>query len=610
MGAKNRRKRNIRIPVSLSLALAVCLLCVSGVFYTPDNRLTDAFYQESRASGGEIVVIGIDSKALNRLGNPMQWSRGVMAQVIRHLNSDPEKRPAVIGIDMLFSPESRMDPEGDRELAEACVEYGNVVIAGWANYGTEVIRDGDSWAMVHGMTEWEEPFSLLRENAEVAHANGVLDADRILRHGQLWVRKPDGEKVNSLARAVYERYCAYHGITPNDPPPATKSGLFYIRYSVPHGFYEDSWTFLKCLDREIHSSRLKGKIVLIGGYARKLGDEVYTSLTPGQAMYGVEAQANIIDGFIRGDSYREAGGIVQAAGLFVFAMAAALLLWNRKTLPALLIWLAGDGIWIAGCLLLRRQGIVVHVLWGPAAVTLEFAAMILMNYTRAYLARQKTEKTFGRYVDPAVIRELMENNAAADLGGKLCRIAVLFVDIRGFTALSESLPAPEVVEILNRYLSLTTECVMRARGTLDKFVGDCTMAFWGAPVPSEDPVGQACRAALEMMKGADRLGEEVEKQSGRRITFGIGIHYGPAVVGNIGAQMRMDYTAIGDTVNTASRLEANAPGGTILISAAVRDELGDRGRVRVPEKEITLKGKREKIGIFVLEGLTEREGKD
>ena len=236
--------------------------------------------------------------------------------------------------------------------------------------------------------------------------------------------------------------------------------------------------------------------------------------------------------------------------------------------------------------------------------------MILMNYTQAYLARQKTEKTFGRYVDPAVIRELMENNAAADLGGKLCRIAVLFVDIRGFTALSESLPAPEVVEILNRYLALTTECVMRARGTLDKFVGDCTMAFWGAPVPSEDPVGQACRAALEMMKGADCLGEEVEKQSGRRITFGIGIHYGPAVVGNIGAPMRMDYTAIGDTVNTASRLEANAPGGTILISAAVRDELGDRGRVRVPEKEITLKGKREKIGIFVLEGLTEREEKD
>ena len=151
---------------------------------------------------------------------------------------------------------------------------------------------------------------------------------------------------------------------------------------------------------------------------------------------------------------------------------------------------------------------------------------------------------------------------------------------------------------------------MRNKGTLDKFVGDCTMAIWGAPVPAEDPAGQACRAALEMMKGADSLGEELEKQFGRQISFGIGIHYGPAVVGNIGAPMRMDYTAIGDTVNTAARLEANAPGGTILISGAVRDELGDRARTGVPETEITLKGKNEKIGIFVLEDLKEKEGQE
>lgn len=606
----NRRKRNIRIPVSLGMALAVCLLCVSGLFYTADNRLTDALYQRRRSSSGEIVVIGIDPETLNRLGNPMQWSRGDMAAVVRHLNSDPENRPAVIGIDMLFSAESRIDPEGDRELAAACAEYGNVVVAGWADYGTEVIRDGDSWAMVHGVTEWEEPFGLLRESAEVAHANGVLDADRILRHGQLWIRKPDGETVNSLAWKVYEQYCAYHGTDPNPAPPVTGSGLFCIRYSVPHGFYEDSWTFLKCLNEEIHSKRLRGKIVLIGAYARALGDEVYTSLTPGQMMYGVEAQANIIDGFIRGDYLREAGGWPQAAALFLFAFAAALLLQDRKTSFALLVWLLGSGAWIGGCLLLRQQGIVAHVLWGPAAITLEFAAMILTNYTRSYLARQKAEQTFGRYVDPAVIRELMENGAAAELGGKLCGIAVLFADIRGFTSLSESLPAPEVVEILNQYLALTTECVMRNKGTLDKFVGDCTMAFWGAPVPAEDPAGQACKAALEMMKGAESLSAGLEARLGRKVNLGIGIHYGPAVVGNIGAPMRMDYTAIGDTVNTAARLEANAPGGTILISEAVREALGGRGRTSVPETEITLKGKHEKIGIVVLEDLDEKEGRE
>ena len=151
---------------------------------------------------------------------------------------------------------------------------------------------------------------------------------------------------------------------------------------------------------------------------------------------------------------------------------------------------------------------------------------------------------------------------------------------------------------------------MRNKGTLDKFVGDCTMAFWGAPIPAEDPAGQACRAALEMMKGAESLSAGLEARLGRKVSLGIGIHYGPAVVGNIGAPMRMDYTAIGDTVNTAARLEANAPGGTILISEAVREALGGRGRISVPETEITLKGKHEKIGIFVLEDLDEKEGRE
>ena len=608
--SENRKKGWIRIPVALCMALAVCLLCGSGLLYRADNRVSDALYQRRGSPDGEIVVIGIDEEAFHRLGNPMQWSRGDMARVIRHLNSDPENRPAVIGIDMLFSGESRIDPEGDRELAAACAEYGNVVVAGWAEYGTEIVRDADSWAMVYGVTEWREPYGLLLDAAEVAHVNGAKDADGILRHGQLWIRKPDGEKVNSLARVIYEKYCAYHGTEANPAPSTTASGLFYIRYTAPHSFYEDSWTFLKCLDGEIHSRRLKGKIVLIGGYAAALNDEVYTSLTPGQKMYGVEAQANIVNSFMRGDSLREAGGVAQIGALFAFAFLAALLLWNRKTFPALLIWLLGGGAWIGGCLLLWQQGVVAHALWGPAAITLEFAALILANYTRSYLARQKTEKTFGRYVDPAVIRELMDGNAAADLGGKLYRIAVLFVDIRGFTAMSESLPAETVVEILNRYLSLTTDCVMRNHGTLDKFVGDCTMAFWGAPIPSEDPVGLACRAAMEMMQEGKKLEEETEKQFGRKINFGIGIHYGPAVVGNIGAPMRMDYTAIGDTVNTAARLESNASGGEILISGEVRDMLGDRARTRAPETEIRLKGKSDKIGIWVLEDLALSEQED
>ena len=605
---KNLLSGKARIPVSLVLALLACMLCASGAFYSLDSQATDGLYQQKSAASQEIVVIGIDEETSSELGNPMQWSRSVMARVIRHLNSDPEYRPAVIGIDVLFTAPSFTDPEGDRELADACAEYGNVILAGRAERGTEVVRDADSWALVQGFIGWEEPFALLCESAEVAHANGVLDADRIVRHGRLWVTKPDGVKVDSLAMAVYRRYCEYHDI-PVGGPPATGSGLFYIRYTAPHRLYEDAYTFLKCLDPEFHTKRLKGKVVLIGGYAPGMGDQVYTSLTPRQMMYGVEVQANIVDEFMQGRHFREAGGQAQTAALFLTAFLAACLLWNRRTLPAMLLWLLGCGLWLGACLLLREQGIVVHVLWGPVSLTLEFAAMILVNYTRSYLARQQISRTFGRYVDPAVFKELLESDAAADLGGKPCRIAVLFVDIRGFTAMSENLPAQTVIEILNRYLALTTDCVMRNHGTLDKFVGDCTMALWGAPVSVKDPAYLACRAAIDMQEGGKHLEEEMKERFGCTVDFGIGIHYGPAVVGNIGAPMRMDYTAIGDTVNTAARLEANAPGGTILISEDVRAQLGDRAKVRLPGNEIRLKGKNEQIGIYILESLEESENK-
>jgi adenylate cyclase len=229
---------------------------------------------------------------------------------------------------------------------------------------------------------------------------------------------------------------------------------------------------------------------------------------------------------------------------------------------------------------------------------------VALNYFRASLEKRHITDTFGRYVDPAILKELLvKGGAAEDLGGKTFNIAVLFVDIRGFTTMSESLDPPTVVEIINQYLTLTTECIMRHHGTLDKFVGDCTMAFWNAPLPQEDPVYLACCAAMDMVEGSKALGEELMQRFGRTVSFGVGINWGPAVVGNIGAPLRMDYTAIGDTVNTAARLEANAPGGKILISRAVADILGDRAVTTSLGDSIKLKGKAEGFEILTLDEL-------
>jgi len=186
-------------------------------------------------------------------------------------------------------------------------------------------------------------------------------------------------------------------------------------------------------------------------------------------------------------------------------------------------------------------------------------------------------------------------------------IAVLFVDVRGFTPMSELLKPGQVVEILNRYLSLISDCILGNHGTLDKFVGDAAMAFWGAPLPQEDYVMLAARAAMDMVEGSQALSEELMAKYGRTVSFGVGIHVGEAVVGNIGSLRRMDYTAIGDTVNTAARLEANAPGSTIYISRAVADALAGRIETTSLGSSVKLKGKKDGFEVLTLDKILEEE---
>ena len=173
----------------------------------------------------------------------------------------------------------------------------------------------------------------------------------------------------------------------------------------------------------------------------------------------------------------------------------------------------------------------------------------------------------------------------------------MFVDIRGFTPMSENLQPEQVVQILNEYLTLTTESIFKHNGMLDKFIGDATMAVFNAPFDLEDYLYEAVATAWDIKSGSDELGKKLMEQFGRTVSFGIGVNCGDAVVGNIGCEVRMDYTAIGDTVNTAARLESRAKPGQILISEALYKALEDR--IEAEEVgEMELKGKSNKIMVY------------
>ena len=591
-----------KIGVCLLAAAAITAAAGLGALYTLDNTASDALYQRASSTDGEIVVIGMDQRATDALG-PMPWNRSILAEAIEYLNSDPENAPAVIGVDVLFVGPSA-DPEADDYLAEVCAEGENVVTACAAGFGDTLVESGenfymDTWAVVG----WDEPFGDLYDVTDQGHINAMADDDGIIRHAMLYVEAPDG-RMQSFARTIYERYCEYAGEEAKPAPETAAHGFFYLPFTAEPGGYYESDSVLDLITGAADTAAFAGKIVLIGPYAPGMQDEYSTSITHAEHMYGVEIQANAIDAFRRGFFPKEASDRLQLVILFVLSAALLWFFWDRKLLHAIPIWLGVCAVWLAACLILYRRGVILHVLWVPIAATVLFIASVAANYIRAAREKRRVTNTFGRYIDPGVMKQLLDQGIDnLGLGGKMYDIAVLFVDIRGFTTMSENLDPPTVVEIINKYLTLTTECIMRYHGTLDKFVGDCTMAFWNAPVPQDDYVFLACCAAMDMVKYSKALGEELLEKYGRTVSFGVGVNVGPAVVGNIGAPKRMDYTAIGDTVNTSSRLEANAPAGTIYISRAVADVLGDRAQTTSLGGSIKLKGKAEGFEILTLDSL-------
>ena len=588
----------------LIMALAaglVTALMASGVLDYADLAVSDRFYQSRSASDGEIVLVGIDQKALEDIGPYSQWGREVMAAALAALNESEACRPAVIAMDVLYSGET--DGAGDARLAEEAGRYGNVVAACAAVFGSSLAEaeTGEYYLDNFSVTAFDAPYEALGEAAEQGHINAMLDRDGILRHHLLEIGLEDGRRVPSLALKTAEMYREYHGMEQGALPPADARGFWYLPFCGVPGDME-AISLSDVLSGKVPADYFAGKIVLIGPYAAGLQDSYLTAADHAAPMYGMEFQANAIQALLWEDYRREVPDGIQLTALFFLLLLALAGFWKRKVRLSTGLWLLLCAGAAGFCRLMYDRGLVLHLLWIPLGVTALYVGCIAFNYMQASLEKRRITNTFERYVAPEIVREILrEGTGGLELGGKLTRIAVLFVDVRGFTPMSERLKPTQVVEILNCYLSLISDCILKNGGTLDKFVGDAAMAFWGAPLPQEDYVMHALKAAADMAEGSRALSQELLKRYGRTVSFGIGVHVGEAVVGNIGSAKRMDYTAIGDTVNTAARLEANAPAGTIYISRAVADEAGERIRTTSLGDTVKLKGKKEGFEVLCLE---------
>lgn len=591
---------------SLIAAVLVFVLTITNLFSALDYIAKDACYQIPKGITSQIKIIAIDERTLEEMGPMHTWSRQVYADVINKLNSNEAARPAVIGFDIQFSGyfgENQTITDGDMAFAEAAAQSGNIVTVAQLDYDERLSADKNAQS-VHKINNVYYPYEELRVATQIGYSNVAQDSDGVVRR-IIPEEKYNGQVLEMFPKVVYETYCEATKTTPNEIK-TDKYGRSLINYSGRPGDYEVI-SLIDFLNGKIDSKVFADSIVLVGAYAAGMQDNFKVPNGKSQQMYGVEIYANILQAFMENRFSVNANPYLCGAILGVLCGISHFVFRRSKiwlSLIVLLCGIAGEvflGIW------LNQNGYAINLIYFPIVLIISYVYSLGVGYLLERIKRYKVVKAFKKYVAPEVVEEISKKgDFTIKLGGENKDIAVLFVDIRGFTTMSEILEPEKVVEILNSYLNLTTNAIYKNRGTLDKFVGDATMAVFNSPFDLDDYEYRAVCTAMDIVKGGEALEQELMEKYGRTVGFGVGVNCGPAVVGNIGCDSRMDFTAIGDTVNTAARLESNAKKGQVLISDALYERVKDRIEVS-PIGDMALKGKAK--NVYVYEVLSVKGGK-
>ncbi|MDY3617638.1 CHASE2 domain-containing protein [Agathobaculum sp.] len=582
------------------LALVLAALFLGGGFDRADWAVQDRLYQRLSLISPDIYVIGIDEDTLGALGPFQSWGRDVTAGLIDKLCEDPDSKPAVIGVDIGFY--GSRTPEEDDALVRSVQNAGNVVLVSYASFGTVIEQNAAGFSLGTSVQTLEEPFPALKDAAlSSGHTNVQPDADGVIRRS-LQAVTYEGRTENSFA---YEVFRAYTGA--EAAPPLDQDGQWYIPYAgKPMDYFGaegEGSSFIRVLNGEYPAEMFADSIVLIGPYSAGMLDSYYTPVSRDTQMYGVEIHANVVQALLEGNFKQHAPLAAGLAALLLLMLLTFVLCGRLDIRFGALAAVLLSAAYPALCVFLYDRGWILPVLYPLLGIWLTFFFRSFYNYWLERQERRRLVGVYSRYLSPQIAEDIArKGEGALAIGGQKRDLAVLFVDIRGFTTLSEQLEPERVVEFLNRYLALTTRCIFENDGTVDKFIGDATMALWGAPAAVDDYVFKAVKTGLQIAAGAGELASALP--GGGTVGVGVGIHCGDAVVGNIGTDFRMEYTAIGDTVNTAARLESRAKGGEVLISEAVYRRLS--GRIEAAcLGECILKGKAEPVTVYRVEQIRE-----
>lgn len=544
-----------------------------------------------------LALVAIDDKSLAALGR-WPWPRETHARLVAALRAAGAR---VVAFDIEF-PEPSPDPRSDERLARAARAAGNVVVAAAAPL--EPIREPGP---VRTAGRLPPPVAPISSAVGVGHIDLQPDPDGVMRRYLAAVASPDG-LVPALGLVAAARYLGvpvpeWDGRSPairlgGRPIPVDRWGRFLIAFATPGVFPVVS--YVDVLDGAADPSVFRDRLVLVGSFAPTLGDlrtfPVLPPLSP-----GVLAHANAIKTVLDGTFVTPVPRSVNLLAVLLLTFLPGLLyarlspLLGAVVLVALLTAYAA-----ANTALLAAKGLLVDLTHPALGLGLSYLGALGVRIVSEQRERLRVTAMFQRYVGPEVVKEILAaGEDALRLGGVRRPLTVLFLDVRNFTPLSERLQPEEVVRILNRSFEMITQVIFKHGGTLDKFIGDAVMVLFNAPLDLPDHPLRAVLAAREIQERARAIQAELEARYGCSVRFGIGINTGEAVVGNIGSSTRMEYTAIGDAVNLAARLESVAGPGQILISESTWQAVA--GRVEAePLGPIPVKGKSRPVNVYAV----------
>lgn len=637
-GAKKpvlRRKRHLLSIVALTTALT--LLCATfppaaGIVRQFEARTCDLrqrmLHGHGRTPLDEIVVVDIDRRSIQKLGRYYQWPRSRYLQLMDNVFRGGAR---ALAFDVLFDP---VDPRSDSLFAQRIRASGNVVLGVSFSdadsssflYPMDAVPEGlavegrrldfhDEAGVLVAQDCLEAPMpAALNAAAGWGFVNALPDDDGVIRRARLFSGF-DGACFPSLALAVAAELRGWRGASyraetrrlvvhpasgPDAVLPLDGAGNLLLNFRGPFKTFR-YLSFYDVLEERVPLDYFQGRVVLVGSSFAGLADIKSTAIQ--ESYPGVEVHATALHNLLHGDPLREAGPAGVLASILLAAIVSTLLFGRFR----LRLAIAGELLFlllvVAGALAaMGAWDLQLPVFLPVFAALLAGTATLMVRLLGEERDRKWIHRAFSHYVSREVVQELVRHPELLGLGGARAELSMLFCDIRSFTQLSERCEPEVLGTLLNRYLSAMTQIILEHGGTLDKYIGDAVVAFFGAPVPLPDHPARAAQAAIEMQRRLTGLREEFRGTPLEDIRAGCGVHCGEVMVGNFGSDTRFSYTAIGDAMNLSSRLEGltKAYRCAILVSGEMRARLGDAFCTR-PVDRVRVMGKSEPVEIHQLE---------